>query len=173
VGYPTIGSGDVTYIAAGPNARIAYLSVVPTLPRGQWWRNRDIEPGSAWRADQNGGTDPTFGTARCTSTEVPTFVQEVERHEGVGRAANSHQGIYDQGDALLGSTVEEVVSFGVTATEAEVRVRIRAGADYRTRRRQLTDAQHDALQAADSVRWYVPAPTGIFLCRWDWTSLDP
>lgn len=170
---PTIGSGDVSYISAGPNARFAYLAVVPTLPRGQWWRNRDIEPGSTWRADQNGGTDPNFGSARCSSTQVPTFVQEVERHEGVGRAANSHQGIVDRGDALLGSTVEEVVSFGATEAQSMDRVRTRAGAAYLTRQRQLLNAQHDALEAADYVRWYYPAPTGIFPCRWDWTSLDP
>ncbi len=173
VGYPTIDSGDVTYITAGPNARIAYLPVIPALPQGQWWRNPDVEPGGAWRADQNGGTDPAFGTARCDSTQVPVFIREVERHEGVGRAPNSHQGIYDQGDALLGSTVEEVVSFGASAILAADRVRARAVGQYRGKREQLTGARHAALQNVDAVRWYVPSPTGIFPCRWDFTSRDP
>ena len=172
LGKLTINSGDVTYLSTGPNARIAYLSVVPTLPRSHWWRNRDLESGSAWRADQNGGTDPVFGTARCDSTQVPVFIQEIERHEGVGLAPNSHQGINGLADALLASTVEEVVAFGPTAATADSIVRARAPVAYHGRLEQLTGAQHAALHVTDIARWYTPAPTGIFPCRWDFISRD-
>lgn len=173
LGRLAIRAGDVTYVTGGPNARIAFLSAMPTLPRAPWWRNRDLDPGSRWRKDQNGGTDPTSGTVRCDSTQVPVFIQEVERHEGVGLAANSHQGIFGRADRSLGRTVEEVVSFGPTAARADSVVRARAKDKYELMAWRLTGAEHAQLERTDQIRWYYPAPTGLFACRWDFTSRDP
>ncbi|MBX9927539.1 MAG: hypothetical protein K2X99_01375 [Gemmatimonadaceae bacterium] len=168
-----IGAEAVSYIAVGPNSGIAYLRLEPTLPASVWWRNRDIEPGGAWHSDQNGGIDPTYGTARCTAAVLPGFLREVERHEGVGLAPDSHQGIFARADEIVGSWIEELLSLGTTPASAARSLGRRSSSTYRRHMFLLTSAAHTAIEREEEIRLYTPAPTGLFPCRWDFLARDP
>lgn len=170
---PLMDSSQVEYVTAGPNTRIAYLNAPPVLPRGRWFRNSEVETGGGWASDQNGGTDPSTGISRCSAAQLPTFLREIGRHEGVGRAANSHQGIIDRGDVVFGSAIEGAVAFSSSEASTVRSLRSRVVSDYSYWVSVLNDPRVLALDEEDRVRWYSPAPVGVFPCRWDFTRTDP
>jgi hypothetical protein len=95
----TLNALPVTRAPGGPNQGLSFL----TDPLPPVSHNIYLHPGlerrpstpltddQVWRNDQNGQ-----GDGDCTSSVFSLLRKEIERHEGVTRAANSHWGITDR-----------------------------------------------------------------------------
>lgn len=133
---------DIDSVATGPNAGAMYLRSQPSFPAGDMVvinihpamfppAPTGVLKNPAWQVwyndqDGKGGANllPLFPQLWCRQQDMPKFVSETERHEGVTLATNSHVGVAMQAlrDGRLDRRLEAWVSDAAVRTEALGRV---------------------------------------------------
>ena len=107
---PAISINLTATVDSGPNVGLSYLtapipgatasiSIHPGLvppPAGLSPGQPGFMPWHKWWYDQNG-----IGSGTCTASDLPTLRTNVERHEGVTMASNSH---YGKANVIIGLT---------------------------------------------------------------------
>lgn len=164
-------STPVDSVSAGPNTGLMYYLQQPPFsgvgasiathpamypPAGGVWSHPSHQ---RWYNDQNGRPAGT-----CNQGDVAYLRQQVERHEGVTQAANSHYGVLNKAfqDHRPDKTLEELYMFRVPSS----RLHARAFALYRNFLRGPTASMQNAFDAADKV------PPATYHCRFDFNPND-
>jgi hypothetical protein len=131
--YPTINSGggtlglyqwqppdwqtsQIATASTGPNAGLSYVLSIPGIPASQIYVTLALYSGSQWvlaHPIKPGRLDP-LGHLMCTRSQISQLLTNVERHEGLTMASNSHYGI-DQ-DLLLRWKLGRIFGGLVTAS---------------------------------------------------------
>jgi hypothetical protein len=167
-------STPVDNVSSGPNTGLSYLTTKPpfiatgaevyTHPvlyppgAGTAWGHTDYP---LWYNDQNGRPSGT-----CTQAHVPSLRGEVERHEGLTLATNSHAGVANQEFTITKphETLERLYRFRVTSQQ----LHDAAFAEYR----RFILGPNAAAQSAFDVSDY-PLIAASLPCLFDLNPTNP
>jgi hypothetical protein len=145
---PFIGSGSSIYIH--PGLYPATGGGTPGHSEAQRWYN-----------DQNGTPRGT-----CSQSDIPLLRTEVERHEGVTQAYDSHYGVANR--QFLARRPERALEALYLFRVPQARLQMRA---YRIYERFVTGPAHAAQDAFDNVDR--PLVLAKFSCQFDFTRSNP
>jgi len=110
--YPTVFSGggalglyarqppdwsqvSISTAGEGPNKGLSYINSIPGIPASLIYLTFAIFPGDPWYTAHptNPGPLNSLGLKICTQSQIDNLRLQVERHEGITMATNSHFGI--------------------------------------------------------------------------------
>lgn len=146
---------NVAQVVGGPNAGVWYMRDNPRLeepgsnvvlhpalyppPAGGSWGRPEYQQ---WYNDQN-----RRGSGTCDTTVVARLAAEVERHEGVTMAANSHYGVANR--VLASDKLHERMERLVTVGGSGDQLRSAAMQEWRAFRRDRIEPEQAAFDSVD------------------------
>jgi hypothetical protein len=171
----TLNTGEVAVdsVPRGPNTGLSYLADQPQLigtgstvmthpvlyppAPGTTWGNPEYQ---RWYNDQNGRPSGT-----CTQAHIPLMRQEVERHEGLTMASNSHLGVANTVFTThrIDSTLEALYLYQSDSQRLR-----RRGHDLYVR--HVRGPNRSAQRAFDNTDR--PAILAKFPCQFDFNQMD-